>query len=169
VASIPGGGCWVLGEIQGLLRAGDGHSGESPDRDVILARILPSGKSDWLLRVGGPNDDRAGEVAALPEGGCLITGTFHESAHFEPWDVAAAGPGVFAAVYDADGNCISVVSGAEPSANPEVPAGPSIAPSLGGAVWIAGAFRERFAFAGHEVTAPGEGTFLARLASVHGS
>ncbi|MGQ0723515.1 MAG: hypothetical protein ACT4PE_18350 [Candidatus Eiseniibacteriota bacterium] len=164
VAAIAEGGCWVLGEITAPVRA-EAHAPGDPDRDVFLARVLPDGQPDWLLRLGGSEEDRAFDVAARPGGGCVISGSFHRSAHFEPWEVTSAGAAMFVATYDDGGNCIAVLTGAG-SAEPTAAA---LAVSGDGAIWITGATRGRFVLGDHEIDVEGETAFLARLAPDGGS
>ena len=86
------------------------------------------------------------------------------TARFEPWEVSAAGSAIFAVVYDTDGNCVFVERGAEPGDGPGEPLCAAISGSSDGAIWMSGAFRERFALHDREITAEGAGIFLARLA-----
>jgi hypothetical protein len=160
VAAIPAGGCWVLGEIAGLVHS-DARDAAGPDRDVFLARVLSDGALDWLLRLGGPQDDRAFDVAARPGGGCVIGGSFQRSAHFEPWEISSAGPALFVAVYDDGGNCLSVTSGASDAE----PMSLSLAASPDGSIWVSGARRGRLVLGDHEIADEGDGVFLARLAA----
>jgi outer membrane protein assembly factor BamB len=160
VAAIAGGGCWVLGEVTAPARAEARAPGE-PDRDLFLARVLPDGQPDWLLRLGGPEDDRAFDVAARPGGGCVISGSFHRSAHFEPWEVTGAGAALFVAIYDDGGNCVSVRTGASSAE----PTGAALAAPGDGSIWISAGTLGRFVLGDREIDAEGEAVFLARLGS----
>ncbi len=85
VAALGDGSCVVTGYFEkqatfskqrepGLKSAGG--------RDVFVARYDTAGDVVWAKSAGGPADDTARGIAALPDGSCVFTGRFGASAVF---------------------------------------------------------------------------------------
>jgi len=78
-------------------------------RDIFVARCDPSGNLVWAKSAGGPGRDHGSDVAALTDGGVLVTGYFESGAIFgagEPGEVTMSGTGpgdAFLAKYDPSG------------------------------------------------------------------
>lgn len=165
VVAAPQGGCWVLGEVRGLVHVGESRRAALRDRDLFLARLNAGGMLDWLVRVGGPEEDTALGLAPRSDGSCIVTGAFRAKAAFPPWEVTSAGPeDLFLAVYDGGGNCLEVrtLSGTLRNPSEELRFAPAAGPS--GTLWAAGRFRDRLRFGDLELTHPeGPGCFLLQL------
>lgn len=80
-------------------------------RDAFVVRFTANGGAAWARSAGGANEDEARGITALPDGGCVITGSFHTFATFattpSPKTLTAFGlRDVFVARYDASGSLL---------------------------------------------------------------
>jgi len=99
-----------------LTCAGDGGHGDLGG-DVFLAKYAYDGRLMWARRAGGADIDWGFGLAALPDGGALVTGLFAGTATFGPGEprqtiVRAEGDGstydAYLARYDASGRLVWV-------------------------------------------------------------
>jgi hypothetical protein len=108
------GSVWLADYFVGSVTLGPGQTGEttlngSGLKDTFLARYDPAGQLLSTAWAGGPGETFAQAVAALPDGSCVITGGFSDSATFGPGEpgettlVSAADFDFFIARYHADG------------------------------------------------------------------
>ena len=115
VAVFPDGSCVVTGDFGGTATFGPGEAGETiltadgifPD--VFVARYRADGTLEWARRAGGTNWDTGHDVAAFPDGSCVVTGSFDYNATFGPGEAgetslgASGSDDVFVARYGSDG------------------------------------------------------------------
>lgn len=115
IASFDDGSCVVAGHFraQAFLTSGPPWTQltSAGERDILLVRYDANGNLLWAKRAGGIFNDEASGVAALPDGSCVVTGsfmaqaTFGENAH--AITLLAAGmllsTDVFVARYDRNG------------------------------------------------------------------
>jgi hypothetical protein len=108
------GSIWLADYFVGSVTLGPGQAGEttlngSGLKDTFLARYDPAGQLLSSAQAGGPGETFAQAVAALPDGSCVVTGGFSDSATFGPGEpgettlVSAADFDFFIARYHADG------------------------------------------------------------------
>lgn len=88
----------AITEDQGYLIAGYTNSYGAGDKDIYLIRTDSSGDTLWTKTYGGTGDDLAWSIAAVPEGGFIISGRTSSSGAGS-WDV-------WLIRIDADGNMI---------------------------------------------------------------
>jgi hypothetical protein len=92
VAADTSGNVYVVGYFQGTadFNPGSGYEWLSThgDLDVYISKFSSSGSWQWTRTWGGPNWDKAYNVAVGSDGGVYVTGTFREEVDFDP------GPGV---------------------------------------------------------------------------
>ncbi len=117
VASFEDGSCAVTGFFQGTAEFGTNEPNEttlvspSGSPDVFIARYDADGVLRWAKRAGGDDLERAWAVAPVPDGSCVITGEFRDSAVFGAGEVGqmtllpvlSGRSDVFVARYGADG------------------------------------------------------------------
>lgn len=66
--------------------------------DIFISKTSPSGVVLWTKRIGGHGTDHANSIAMDHEGNVIVTGSFHETADFDP------GPNVFCLSAGVDGD-----------------------------------------------------------------
>ena len=66
--------------------------------DIFISKTSPSGVVLWAKRIGGHGTDHANSIAMDHEGNVIVTGSFHETADFDP------GPNVFPLSAGVDGD-----------------------------------------------------------------
>jgi hypothetical protein len=119
IALVGGSEVVAVGWFGGTLIAGQD---DSPMRltsagglDIFVARFAGDGSVRWLRRAGGPGDDIARGVAAMPvaadEISVVLTGAIEAGAVFGPGEpretrAPSAGGPIFAARLDSDGNLL---------------------------------------------------------------
>lgn len=54
------------------------------DDDIFITKTSPSGEVFWAKRIGGHGKDHATSIAMDQEGNVILTGSFHETADFDP-------------------------------------------------------------------------------------
>ncbi|MFV1959511.1 MAG: IPT/TIG domain-containing protein, partial [Planctomycetota bacterium] len=82
------GACLVTGRFEGETVFGPGQEGEvtltsAGEADAFVARVDAGGSVRWVRRIGGPGDDGAERVAALPDGSGVLAGWFCDTATLE--------------------------------------------------------------------------------------
>jgi hypothetical protein len=115
VAATPDGGAVVAGYGSGGGQCGGVLAGPG-GRDILLARIGPSGTCLWGLLIGGTGDDEARALAVDTDGSIVVAGLFRGTADFDPTGGAAllvsrGGSDAFVARYTSDGQFVSVSQG----------------------------------------------------------
>jgi hypothetical protein len=106
VVAVSDGGAVVTGLYQGTVQFGIAVTlASAGDRDVFVAKLDPDGNWAWAISAGGTGDDRGTSVAALADGGALVTGRFEDTATFGATSLTSAGSrDVFVARVDPDGS-----------------------------------------------------------------
>ena len=82
---------YVVGEHDGDDVFGAGEPGETVVAthgllDGFVARYAPDGSLVWAVGIGGESDERATDVAAMPDGGAIVSGWLHGVTMFESTD-----------------------------------------------------------------------------------
>ncbi len=121
IAAAVDGSAWVTGSFSGeMVLRDDPDPGRRivltavGDLDAFLAHVLPDGTVDVARQAGDPTGDDAGlGVAALPDGGAVVTGRCKGQAVFAPGVTlsAAGGTDMFLARYRADGSLVFAIRG----------------------------------------------------------
>jgi uncharacterized delta-60 repeat protein len=92
---------------------GEGHQTSltsSGSSDVFLAKYSADGTLAWAKRAGGAGEDACGEISALADGSCFVTGKFAANATFGPGEANATvltltgGADLFIAKFADDGS-----------------------------------------------------------------
>jgi hypothetical protein len=68
------------------------------DDDIFITKTSPSGDVYWSKRIGGHGKDHANSIAMDRGGNVIVTGSFHETADFDP------GPNIFPLSAGVDGD-----------------------------------------------------------------
>ena len=85
------GGICVAGSFAKNIDFGHGPLGSAGDLDAFVVRVANTGDTIWARKFGGPGPDAALSVAAHPGGGCVVGGTFSETARFGEIQLESAG------------------------------------------------------------------------------
>lgn len=94
-AVVPAGdGVAVAGSFAGTLRVGDRVVTSAGGSDGFWARVGPDGAVRTLGRMGGTGADAIAGVAALPDGGLALAGTYADAAELGDLSLAALYPDV---------------------------------------------------------------------------
>lgn len=115
VAATPDGGVVVAGYGSGGGQCGGVLAGVG-GRDVLLAKIGPTGACQWGILFGGSGDDEARAVAVDADGSIVVAGLFRGTADFDPTGgaallVARGGTDAFVARYTSEGAFVDVAQG----------------------------------------------------------
>ena len=83
----PDGSVWVASYFNTTITLGPGQAGErtlaaTGNRDMYLARFDSDGQLLASARAGGPGETFAQAATVLPDGSCVVTGGFSDSATF---------------------------------------------------------------------------------------
>lgn len=76
------GGAFVAGELSGTMQVGATTLVGAGGKDAFVARLAESGAVLWAKRFGSVYDDRVRGVAAMPDGGAILVGTFDGAVDF---------------------------------------------------------------------------------------
>lgn len=87
IATFPDGSCVVAGLISDVATFGPGEINEtklttSGEFDVFVACFNANGTLAWAKHAGGIMQDVARDVAAFPDGSCILTGRIRDTATF---------------------------------------------------------------------------------------
>lgn len=120
---------------------------------------------DWVVRHGGPGDDRGTAIAAAPNGDIVVTGTFTGTMTLGgPAITAAGGTSVWVARYRADGTHLWSVRLGDTT----FVGSSGISVDSNGDVYVTGLFLGPINFGGGVRTAKGGG-FLVKISGVDGA
>jgi hypothetical protein len=92
VAATPDGGALIAGNFQEAIDLGAGLLTAEGSFDGYLLSVDPSGKPRWGTTFGGPSVDAVAAIAATPDGGAWITGSFSGSFDFGDTHLESQGP-----------------------------------------------------------------------------
>lgn len=81
----------VVGSFLDKLELGEVKHKASGSDDLFVATFKSNGDSGWLWTAGGVDSDGANAVAATPDGGWIVGGSFSKTATFGPTDYSAKG------------------------------------------------------------------------------
>lgn len=157
MAAWPNGELLVGGRFRGSLTFGSPPAAVATltahppwRQDVFLARYRPDGSLAWARRVGGDDIDFGAGVAALPNGGAVLAGTFRSIATFglgerDPVRLVAEGEDdAFLACYSAAGS----LAWAAPAGGVGRDTGDAVAGLADSSVVLMGHFEGTAAFGG---------------------
>lgn len=132
--------------------------------DVFLAKYDPSGRLDWLLQAGGPEDDQGFDIAFDAERNIYLTGAFIDSATFRgvtgpEKTVTGSGQTIFLAKYAPTGALLWVRTGTSDGGGNNTGYGVAIEP-VRGSVYLTGISQGDTTFSSangsmHSVSGPG--------------
>jgi hypothetical protein len=139
--------------------------------DVFLAKYDPSGRLDWLLQAGGPEDDEGFDIAFDAERNIYLTGVFRDSATFRGVSgpektVTGSGQTMFLAKYAPTGVLLWVRTGTSDGGGDNKGLSVAIEP-VRGAVYMTGFSQGDTTFSsanGSTHSVPGPGTWHMVLA-----
>jgi hypothetical protein len=152
------GGVFVAGEFSGSVAIGPQQLASAGGQDAFVARLSAGGGVAWAKRLGANYDDRVKGIAATPDGGAVIVGTFDGVVDFFGETLTSiAGPDAFVARVDAAGALVFALQIENADAR-------SVTIAEGGDILVAGDFTGSSAIAGLPITAEGAvDLFVARL------
>jgi hypothetical protein len=132
--------------------------------DVFLAKYDPSGRLDWLLQAGGPEDDQGFDIAFDAGRNIYLTGVFRDSATFRAVSgpektVTGSGQTMFLAKYAPTGVLLWVRTGTSDGGGDNQGYGVAIEP-VRGSVYVTGISQGDTTFSSangsmHSVSGPG--------------
>jgi len=165
-AAVADGGAVLTGTFEATATFGAGERSQTvfrgetvppilePALDMFIARYRPDGTLAWARRAGGLAPDVGWGIAALPDGGAVVTGQFYLWATFGPGEsaqtiLASAGlSDVFVARYNSDGT----LAWARQAGGASDDAGLGVAALSSGGAIVTGGFKDQATFG------PGEGS-----------
>ena len=114
IATFPNGSCVVAGLISDVTTFGPGEINETTitttgEADAFVARYNTNGTLVWAKHAGGIMRDVARDVAAFPDGSCVVTGRFYDTSTFglgefvETQLTSEDGADIFVASYKSNG------------------------------------------------------------------
>lgn len=72
----------VVGSFAGEMKVGELTKKAMGSDDLFIAAFDADGQAQWLWHAGGKDSDGANTVAATPDGGWIVGGSFSSTAHF---------------------------------------------------------------------------------------
>lgn len=153
------GGVIAAGEIVGTVNVGVQAIASVGGSDLLLVRISGGGGVAWAKRVGAGFDEHSKGVAALPDGGAVIVGTFDGSVDFGGVTLTSiAGPDAFVLRIDEDGNLGFVLQFENADAR-------AVTVDDNGDIFVAGDFMGSSTFGQVALTSSANDVFVARISS----
>ena len=154
IASLPDGASLLTGHFAGTMVFGPGEVNETrltaagTGADLFVARYNPDGTLVWVKQAGGPTNEQSGDIAALEDGSCVVTGSFRDTAVFGPGEpnetrLTAVQSDAFVARYNPDGT-LAWAGRAGGSAGNDW--GSAIAAYADGSCVVTGVFRDAAVF-----------------------
>jgi hypothetical protein len=89
------GSATVTGWFMGTVRAGDYSLSGAGGFDIFVGRISAQGQWLWAVKVDGTEYDSGWDVAATPDGGAIVTGSFGRTVTFGAQQLTSAFGGHF--------------------------------------------------------------------------
>ncbi len=169
IAVAGDGGVLVTGSFIGEATFGAGEAGETilsgaNGNEIFVARYDPDGTLDWVRAVTGTDHDWGYDIAAMPDGGAVITGQFEWDATFGAGDAgettlnAYLGKDIYLARFHPDGS----LAWARRAGGEGDNTGHAVAVAPDGGVLVTGEFRQSALFGEGD---PAETTLVATSAS----
>ena len=81
----------VVGAFLDELKLGDHLTKSAGSEDMYVATFDPAGQVKWVWRAGGIDSDGANTVAATPDGGWIVGGSFSNTAAFGDTELKSRG------------------------------------------------------------------------------
>ena len=120
--------------------------------DAVITKLDASGKPVWARNFGGPGDDMIEAIAATPDGGVAVGGSFGDKLSFADKGVPAVGADDgFVAKFDADGRRLW----AKRLGGEDIDSVYAMAADKDGNVYASGVFRQRAGFGDTELSSSG--------------
>ncbi len=116
IAVDTAGNSYVTGYFSGTAVFGPFTLTSAGQDDAFIAKLDPDGNWLWAKRGGGPGQDRGTGIDTDEYGNCYVTGIFHDTAVFGPFDRTSMGwTDIFVAKLGSDGNWVWAAAGGGPS------------------------------------------------------
>jgi len=153
------GGAIVAGEIVGSVKVGAQTMESAGGADALVLRLSEGGSIAWAKRIGSIYDDRVKGVAALPDGGAVLVGTFDGVVDFGGETLTSiAGPDAFVLRLDAGGQLAFVLQFVNADAR-------AVAIDDGGDILVTGDFMGMSTFGQIPLASVGTDVFVARISA----
>jgi hypothetical protein len=152
------GGAIVAGEFNGVMTVGAQKLTSAGGKDAFVVRLDAGGSIAWAKRYGSVTyDERVKAVAALPDGGAVLAGTFDGAVDFGGTTLTSiVGPDAFVLRLDAAGGRVFVLQLENADAR-------AVAVDDGGDILVVGDFKGTTTFGNIELTSPQSDVFAARV------
>jgi len=163
VAMRSDGSSYTAGLFSNTVAFGSTNLTSAGNRDVFLVKMSSTGTVEWALGGGGASDESSADVAVLPNGEAIVTGTFSGTANIFGTSLTASGiSDIFVAKVNADGTVAWVVRGGGSGTDSAT----AIATASDSFAVITGVFNGAGAFGSASLTsAGGNDLFVARIDS----
>lgn len=151
----------VVGTFADEIKLGEIAKQAKGSDDVFVAALDPSGAARWIWQAGGKDSDGAHSVAAMPDGGWVVGGSYTSTATFGTVELKSkGGTDAFLLKLDAAGNLEWVKSfgGRYPDRIKHVGVDGQ------GNIYVQGEFRDAADWGGEKLTAAGGADFDIVLA-----
>ncbi|WP_437679122.1 SBBP repeat-containing protein [Sorangium sp. So ce131] len=98
------GGVFIAGTIVNRVTIFDETLGAGGGEDIFVAKISPDGRLLWSRAYGDTSTQRAQDVAATPDGGAVVVGSFSGTVNFGRGSRLSSSQDAFMVKLDAEGN-----------------------------------------------------------------
>jgi len=164
-ATSTAGDVFVTGTFQGSVDFGNGAPITSAGGDdAYLLKLTPTGATTWVAFGGDASSQTPTAVAAMPDGGAVISGSFYGVLQFPGCAALTAptsGSALFLTRFAPDGTCAASVTLGSMAGYPYVN---QVTSDAAGNVYVAGEFSGTVSFPGFTATALGSTDgFVAKL------
>lgn len=154
----PGGNVIIIGRFSDSISDGKNQVKSYGDRDIVVARLSPTGKPLWLKSFGGIGYDKGLNVKTDRWSNIYITGRFYEMAVFDNDTIKSHGHyDAFVAKLDSNGNILWLNSFGGRSHDE----GLGIDVDISGNVYVCGFFKDTARWDNHLLSAFNYNTFEA--------
>jgi len=151
------GGVIVAGEFGGQIDVDGSELASAGGKDAFVVRLGAGGATAWRRRYGATYDDRVKAIAAMPDGGAVVVGTFDGVVDFGGATLTSiAGPDAFVLRLDEAGERVFVVQLVNAEAR-------AVAIDDAGDILVAGDFKGMTSFGEIALASLQNDMFVARL------
>ena len=153
------GGAIVAGALLGTMNVGAQTLVSAGERDAFVVRLAESGAVAWAKRFGSVYDERARGVAAMPDGGAVVVGTFDGAVDFGGVVLTSiAGPDAFVVRLGPAGEVVFALAFVNADAR-------AVAIEDGGDILVTGDFVGMSAFGDISLASAQNDIFVARISA----
>ncbi|MEK7675584.1 MAG: protein kinase [Verrucomicrobiota bacterium] len=85
------GHCYMIASFQSTAVFGETELTSAGDLDVVLAKLDPAGRLEWVKQAGGPGRDVGGGVCLSRDGEVCLTGSFSGASRFDSLQLTSSG------------------------------------------------------------------------------